>query len=162
MRKDTQKSFRDACFWVSWTLLTSIINIFSFNLYLVIFFSLLLSFALHFRSGAQRPGYLGIVALASCTYNGLFSGAQTQTHNGSEVHVVCVRWSTVKSQEPLNPSFLPRDKLRGDLVVDQLGRNATSWTSISVSLLILECWSCLQVVFWRMTRVSSSAHGDLH
>lgn len=52
-------------------------------------------------------------------------------------------------------SFLPRDKLRGDLTMDQLRRNATSWTSVSISLLILECWSCLQVV---LQRVAKKAH----
>lgn len=48
MRKDKQKSFRDACLWVSWTLLITIINIFSSNLYLFIWF---FCFLLHYTLG---------------------------------------------------------------------------------------------------------------
>lgn len=67
-RKDTQKSFRDACLWVLWTLLISIIEFFS-SIFSFDFFCFLLHYT--FGLALNRPGYLGIVALASCTYYGL-------------------------------------------------------------------------------------------
>lgn len=129
-------------------------------LYLFIWF-VLLSFALHFGSGAYRPGYLGIVALASCTYYCLSLKPSRNLATGQRCTSPC--WSIIRSQEALKPSFLPRDKFRGNLIMDQLflRQIATSWTSISVSLLILECWSHIQVVLQLVTEVSSSPQRSL-
>lgn len=115
-RKDT-KSFRDACLWVSWTLLTSIIDFFSsiflFDLFVCLFF--LLSFALHFGSSAHRPGYLGIVALASCTYYGLSLKPSPQTLSQWVTGCTSPAYMLIhhQIQEALRPSFLPMDKSRG-------------------------------------------------
>ena len=92
------------------------------------------------------------------------SEAQSQPLNGSEVHVACVRWSIIRFRRRFNPLFCQRTS--GGLIWSWIScflrRNATSWTSVSVSLLILECRRCLQVSFQTVTEVSSSRRGDLY
>lgn len=53
-------------------------------------------------------------------------------------------------------------KLRDDLILDQLRQNATSWTNIGVSLLILECQCQFQDGFQIVTEASSSNYEDLY
>lgn len=136
MREDTQKSFRDACLWVLWTLLTSRIKFFS-----SIFTFYLFCFLLHYTCGLalNRPGYLGIVALASCTYYGRSLKPSCNLIVGPRC--TSPRYTDALSDPGSSPTlFLPRDQLKGDLRMDRLFLrwNATSRTFISVSLLILE------------------------
>lgn len=127
----------------------------SFPLSLFFIWFVLLSFALHFGSGAYRPGYLGIVALASCTYYGLSLKPSRNFARGQRCKSACRRRSTIRSRMLFYPL---RDESRGHLIVDRLFLrwNSTSWTSSSVSLLILECCSHLQVALQMVTAVSSS------
>lgn len=120
-------------------------------LFFSLFFSFgLLSFALHFGSGAHRPRYLSIVAHASCTYYGLSLKPSRNLATGQR----CTSPSNADSYSEPGRSeftlvfffsffrfgfiFTPRDNLKDTLIMDQpfLGRDATSWTSFS--LLILE------------------------
>lgn len=117
-------------------------------LFFSLFFSFgLLSFALHFGSGAYRPRYLGIVAHASCTYYGLSLKPSRNLATGQR----CTSPSNADSYSDARRSdftliflfcvvFSPRDNLKGTLIMDQsfLGRDATSWTFFSLTLLNLE------------------------
>lgn len=129
-------------------------------LYLLIWF-VLLSFALHSGSGAYRPGYLGIVALASCTYYGLSFKPSRNLATGQRTHVACVRWSILRSQNAPKPSAIPTVEVEGVIWL---------WISCRAKCYLVDLHQSLaadpgmlgppSAPLQMLTGVNSSPHGD--
>lgn len=137
-------SFRDACLWVSWTLLTSIINIFSS----IFMFSFdLFCFLLHYTWGlaladqvtsALLPSHHALIMV--CLWS---PDATSQRVRGARRLCKLIHNQITRTLKPL---FLVMGEVEGwfDYGSAEAGM-LSSWTSISVSLLILKCQSRLQV-----------------
>lgn len=152
MRKDTQVI--QGCMFVSFVDTTDFYNWHLF-LYLYLFFDLF-CFLLHYTLGlaltdqvtsALLPLHHALIMVC------LWSPVATSQRVRGAHRLHPLIHNQIPGSSKKNPLFLPRDKLRGNLIMDQLflRRNATSWASISVSLLILECQSRLQVVLQMVT-----------
>lgn len=161
MRKDTQKVIQ-GCMFVSFVDTTDFYNrhLFLYPFFLFFFCLFLFCFLLHYTLGlaltdqvtsALLPLHHALIMV--CLWS------PVATSHGSEVHIACVCWSIIRSQEAHKPSFFCQGTRRRVIwlcIGIFLRRNATSWTFFSVSLLILECWSCIQVNLRMVTKVGSS------
>lgn len=156
MNEKTQKSFRDACLWVSWTLLTSVIeffsSIFSFDLFCFLL-HYILSLALTDQvTSALLPMHHALIMVC------LWSPVTTlqRVRGAHRLHTLI----HIQMQEASLTLFFAKGQFKGWSAYGSAGgvlrRNATSRTSISLSLLILESRSHPQTV----TKVSSPSHED--